>query len=710
MPEPPPESPTGRLLKHCAKCGVELPIDGPVDGLRGHCPECLLDLGLIGCSQGLTNGSEFGDYKLVRQLGRGAMGVVYEAVQVDLGRTVALKMILDANLAEPAVRRRFKVEAEAAAKLEHANIVPLYEFGEWDGQPFLSMQLVHGETLKAKIRRGDLCLANGHDDAVAIARLMVGVSRAVAHAHDHGVLHRDLKPANILVDSDGQPHLTDFGLAKILDESGAAQSAATLSGGLVGTPSYMAPEQASRGASSVASDIYSLGAVLYEMLTGEPPFKAPTTLETLKLLAKHEPKKPRDLVRRVPRDLETICLKCLERTPGSRYRSAEAVAEELECWLQRRPIRARAAGPLLRAQRWCRRNPLGSALILLLCAGLAGSLAVLKSMRSMHQLSQELTLGLTHQYQQEVITIWKDPAKDSVLFENVYLAATGVGYSLVPLNDTNAVRLTFAMEITGDPIQQACSAAKVLRFIEARMETDLGRPVAFNLRLQKHRPDVAAPSINKEADFQRLGPLAYISAAEAAPGLQLLVQECASKDGAIFARKELGITNLAEIKGLRVAFGHSNSIESFEAKRQMALANITARDLQTYRHLDPPRTMDVIDSESQYAHDVVIQAVVSNRFDVGDARWHHFKQNSYRGLVELLRFKVPPRVYVARPGLNPAIAAAFSNSLLTLKKPEEIAALRELFDLPTANFAPVTNLNHIYSALTNEIRRFEARD
>ena len=693
--------------------------------MSDQCPDCLLGLGLLDTPSEITNGSQFGEYVLGRQLGRGAMGVVYEAVQVNLGRTVALKMILGANLAEPTARRRFRIEAEAAAKLQHPNIVPLYDFGECDEQPFLSMQFVAGETLKAKIRRGDLSLANGQGDAQAVARFMGKVARAVAHAHSHGVLHRDIKPANILVDPEGEPHLTDFGLAKILEAPDKVQASATISGGVVGTPSYMAPELARGGASSTATDIYSLGAVLYEMLTGLPPFKSSTALETIRHASEDEPRKPRVLVKGVPTDLETICLKCLNKNPGARYSSAEAVAEDLDRWLQAKPIHARPAGPLLRLGRWSKRNPVGITLILALCVALISSLVVLGSMRQQELAARNSQMWqnlLYAEYEQNIRDMWKNPNEEFVEFTNVYLAAL----SGQPPAPANSVVLTFGMEMTGDPIHQAFVLAPVLQCIQARMEKILRRPVSFNLLLQKHRPDVAAPTISQRIDFQRLGPVAYIRAKDAVPGLVLLAQERGSKDGVIFARRDVAekyvLTNLAGIKGkgLRVALAHTNSILSFEAERQMALGGITSKDLSMFKHLNPPRAMAAEDSadqpmdpaESQFAHAVVIDQVISNLFDVGEAPWHHFQVLGRGRLVELLRFAIPPRVYIARPGVDPVLAAAFRDSLLGLKGRNEIKALQRFLNDPAAGFQPVSeaDLNEIRSALTNEIRRFEARD
>ena len=316
----------------------------------------------------------FGDYELLEEIapGVGAQGVVYKAQQITLHRLVALKMILTGRYAPPERVQRFRLEAEAAAHLEHEHIVPIYEVGEHEGLPYFTMRLIEGGNLAGRI-------ADFGGKPRAAAELVATLARAVHHAHQRGVLHRDLKPANVLLDQEGRPYVTDFGLAKLLEGYGPAGEAGgmqTGTGAILGTPAYMAPEQA-RGERGVttAADIYSLGAILYELLTGRQPFVG-SGMQVLQAVQEREPERPRVINEKVDRDLETIVLKCLEKEPRKRYGTAQEVAEELGRWLGGQPILARPVGRLYRAWRWCKRNPvvagLTAAVVVVLLGGIGG--------------------------------------------------------------------------------------------------------------------------------------------------------------------------------------------------------------------------------------------------------------------------------------------------------------------------------------------------
>jgi serine/threonine-protein kinase len=293
-------------------------------------------------------------YRVAAVIGRGGMGIVYKALHLRLNRTVALKMLLAGAYASRVERQRFLREAEAVAGLRHANIVQVYDLGEHDGRPYFTMELVEGGSLQAKV-------AGTPQPAAWAASLVATLAGAVHIAHQSGIVHRDLKPANVLLKADGTPKVTDFGLARRLEDA----EGLTLSGALVGTPSYMAPEQARSDKSAIgpATDVYALGAILYELLTGRPPFRAESPTATLQQVVAEEPAPPTQLNSRVPRDLETICLKCLQKGPSERYASAAALADDLRRFERGEPITARPPGALERAAKWARRRPTAAALL-----------------------------------------------------------------------------------------------------------------------------------------------------------------------------------------------------------------------------------------------------------------------------------------------------------------------------------------------------------
>jgi WD40 repeat protein len=357
----------------CRRCGS--PLSG--GALGGNCPACLwtlVDAAGADSRPDPLAPLRFADYELVAEIARGGMGVVWRARQDGLERDVALKMILTGQLATSAQVIRFYTEARAAARLAHPGIVPIHEIGEEEGQHFYTMRLMEGGSLAQLLKAGSL-------PPEEAARLVSGVARAIHFAHQRGVLHRDVKPSNILLDADQKPHIADFGLARLAEQD----SAVSHSGMVLGTPAYMAPEQAAGRAeeTTVAADVYGLGAVLYEALTGVPPFQAETPLQTLRLVMDAQPAPPRGRNSALDRDLEVISLKCLEKEPGRRYVSAAELADDLDRWLAGVPIRARPSSFLERLVSWARRKPglatsLG-ALIAILCLALAiTSLLLLK--------------------------------------------------------------------------------------------------------------------------------------------------------------------------------------------------------------------------------------------------------------------------------------------------------------------------------------------
>jgi eukaryotic-like serine/threonine-protein kinase len=356
----------------CDKCGNTIFETAP----QGLCSVCLFDTGLtiLTKSVGGLNAKDFGadndatstdpeelftasdDYELLEEIGRGGQGVVYRARQKSLNRTVALKIIGISHARTRAHLKRFRLEAEAAARLNHPFVVPIHEIGQRKGRCYFSMGLVEGRRLD-QIGKGEPMSARHATEVIA------KLARTVHDAHQHGIVDRDIKPGNILLDAKGEPHLTDFGVARLLETGNDSTCTIEVSG----TPSYMAPEQAhaNNGHVSCTTDVYGLGAVLYQLIAGQPPFTGDTPFETVRLLLETEPRQPRLLNPKVDRDLSAICLKCLEKDPKRRYSSALALAEDLEHWRRHEPIRARRTGVLGRGRKWIRRNPTAAALVVM---------------------------------------------------------------------------------------------------------------------------------------------------------------------------------------------------------------------------------------------------------------------------------------------------------------------------------------------------------
>ena len=433
--------------RFCRKCGAIVPPDSPEES----CGACLLEMALApdepvaptrrglsavaSAKEDDTGRSspmlmDFGDYELLEQIGRGGQGVVFRARQKSLNRTVALKVIGLGHWATKAHLKRFRLEAEAAAKLDHPGIVPIHEVGERDGSCYFSMKFVEGGQLDEVVKRSSMSIREA-------AELIAKVARIVHYAHEHGILHRDIKPGNILLDANGEPHLTDFGLARLLE----TESSVTQTLDVLGTPSYMAPEQAvgNNAAVSSATDIYGLGAVLYQLLTGQPPFAGGTTYETIKLLLDSEPRQPRLLNPKIDRDLSTICLKCLEKDPKRRYPSALALAEDLERWAKHEPIQARRAGVFTRGRKWVRRNPSIAVMVLMLLA-LAVPLGVIvwKSESTGHPLTTGIAvLPFENLNEQKENAAFADGVQDDILTK------------LAKIADLKVISRTSVMEYRG---------------------------------------------------------------------------------------------------------------------------------------------------------------------------------------------------------------------------------------------------------------------
>lgn len=420
------------MAEQCPRCAAPTPPDAPAE----LCPRCLVARMLLPAAPAPPEpvSTRFGDYELHTELARGGMGVVWRARQRSLDREVALKMILSGHFASEAEVLRFHAEARAAASLDHPNIIPIYEVGECEGRQFFTMKLAEGGSLAAGNRSNPA--KPGRATPGAAAALLVKVARAVHHAHQRGILHRDLKPHNILLDAEGEPMVADFGLAK----QGARDAELTVSGTVLGSPNYMAPEQAEGRTRllTTTTDVYGLGAILYYLLTGRPPFEGRSPLEILHKVVNEDPLPPSKVGaggagngaggRAAPdADLETICLKCLEKEPARRYRGADELADDLERWLRDEPIRARQTGRLERARKWARRRP---ALAGLVGVSIAAAFVVVGILWDSHR-------KVRHE---------RDVVKDQqrVTAENLYAADLFLGYQA--LEAGNLARARAALE------------------------------------------------------------------------------------------------------------------------------------------------------------------------------------------------------------------------------------------------------------------------
>ena len=420
-------------------------------------------------------------FEVEAPLGRGGMGAVYRAKQTGLNRTVALKMLIAGPFADANLRARFLLEAESIAALEHPHIVKVFAFGESGGHPYLAMEYAPNGALSERVPAGGL-------PAREAAEIVAKLAGAVAHAHSRGVVHRDIKPQNVLIGADNEPRLTDFGLAKV----GRADRNLSVTGQVLGTPAYMAPEQAAGKVREIgtAADVYALGAVLYDLCTGRPPFQGDSVAVTLQKVLTEEPARPRALNPAVPRDLETICLKCLEKDPAKRYATAQALADDLLRWLRNEPIAARPAGALERASKWVKRNKVaalaGAAVSVALLAGTAVSVAFGLEAQQKRK-DAEAATGREEQEKKDAVTArlqaetnLREAVKTTASFvalatelEETLGAQTGLTLRLLAQTETNLARLRTLGDSPEAREQLAALQALTSKLQLARGRTDL---------------------------------------------------------------------------------------------------------------------------------------------------------------------------------------------------------------------------------------------
>ncbi|MEM8680057.1 MAG: protein kinase [Planctomycetota bacterium] len=449
-------------------------------------------------AEGDVGPSMIGQYELLEEIGRGGMGLVYRARQRGLNRIVAVKLIRSATSATPAERTRFRIEAEAAATLQHPNIVQIYEVGRHRGCDFLSMEYVSGGNLEHQLRK------EGGYSVRDAATLIATLAEAMHAAHEHGIIHRDLKPGNILLSGD-TPKISDFGLAKLVSGSPLNQ---TQSGALLGTPCYMSPEQAAgrNSDTSAATDIYALGAILYELLVDRPPLMGETTLETLDLIRHREPERPSVYDAKLPRDLETICLKCLAKEPRSRYASAKALADDLHRFLQHEPIQARPVGFVERGWRWVRRRPGPVGLmVLLLIVSVVSAYALTRQSRYVGELSRSAAISqqkadeVERQAEQAFAEADRTRREATEAIDRLSLLGArlhvqpGMGETAVQTAEQAAAQYASLLEQHGDDEAVRCQAAQSYERIGY-------------IHLEKGHPELAADFLQQAIDLQDADP------------------------------------------------------------------------------------------------------------------------------------------------------------------------------------------------------------
>ncbi|HEV2969415.1 MAG TPA: protein kinase [Pirellulales bacterium] len=532
----------------------------------------------------------FGDYELLEEIARGGMGVVFKARQVTLNRIVAVKMILSGLLALPEDVERFHAEAEAAANLDHPGIVPIFEVGEHEGQHYFSMGYVEGRSLSALVPEGPL-------PAREAAQLVRTVCDAVQYAHEHQIIHRDLKPANILLDRDGRPRVTDFGLAKHQQDD----SSRTATGQVLGTPAYMPPEQAAGKLDLVGptADVYALGAILYTLLTGRPPFQSASSVDTLRQVLEKEPLAPSELTAGVPRDLETIVLKCLQKAIPQRYATARALADDLQRFLDGRPILARPVGRIERGWRWCRRNPLSAAL----------SSAVVLLLAAVAVISTAAAVGYHSQFTRAVVAekAEKDAKQDALakLWDSYVVAARAGRMSRRPgqrFGSLRAIEKALSLPLppgrSKDELRTEAIAALLLPDLEVAKELP-GLPrgttaVAIDAAFERYargdsQGNVTVRRVSDDAELFQIpgeGPISDYGGLAFSPDGRFLMQGCESPQGLRRRVWKLDGPQAVDVLTCYPLYGFAFSPDSREFAACFPGAWIHRYDLETGRDLN----------------------------------------------------------------------------------------------------------------------------
>ena len=702
---------------HCPQCAVPLPPHLPA----GLCAQCALkgalDLGREenpappGPALRASVARRFGEYELLEQLGRGGMGVVYKARHLGLNRDVALKMVLDSKQDSAHAIRRFQIEAEAAARLHHPHIVRLYEFGEEEEQHFFTMELIEGESLSRRLSRGEFRAGPGAQSRaetgqrlIRVAEMMATVARAVHYAHERGVLHRDIKPGNILIDAQGRPHLTDFGLAKLSSNSATELSD---SGGMAGTPAYMAPEQARGERLTRSADIYSLGIVFYELLTGKPPFSAATPLETLRLVTDQEPANPSTTTNGlIDADLATVCLKCLEKNPAARYVSAQELAEDLERWLKHEPIRARPATPGMRLRRWVRRNPVGASFIAVLLLGLATTGGLIQRVWEGRKLVDEQNALIRESLMAKVNGFWERQEDVTEVIPSEEIAALLQIPRSRRHGQGSPLRLRLSQSVPDSPMDQISKKGHGLAELEDRLSDILGRPTLMDMMLFKPQGGKVESLIRGDSELKRMGVLPYFNAKAIEPRLVPIARDADEKEGVIYVLKSSDITNLSQLVGKRLAFGDDDATISFQAKVELARAGIVGTNLQ-WEHLVRKGSANRAKQIQGGSHVLAIKAVLAGDYDAGVGRLQYVQDFTKERLRIIHRFKSSPNFWVASGAVSNNVVQAIRQAL-TEHGPTRFTVGPKAAP-GSSRFVSIDDsyFDEARRAMTNEVARFE---
>jgi serine/threonine protein kinase/ABC-type phosphate/phosphonate transport system substrate-binding protein len=651
--------------------------------MRGHCPGCLAKLAFgPGPEEEPTSpgpGDVIDGYELLEEIGQGAMGVVFKARQRAPNRLVALKMLGQYAAAFPGLAERLRFEAEAAGSLQHPHIVTILQSGEYEGQPFFSMELIKGPSLAKAIAKEGFGFQpvptsnhSGRRRQKAIARLTVQIARAVDHAHKRGVLHRDLKPGNIVLDADGEPHLTDFGLAKMLSRAAALDAPleapvpspglpagetglTSTAGAVIGTLLYIAPELVKEGSkhASIAADIYSLGVILYEMLTGHAPFRATSQSETLRQVVEDPAVIPTLADGKVDADLAAVCVKSLNKKPEDRYDTALSLAEDLERWLRGEPVEARPLPPLQKCWRWCRRH--------WVLAGFLSSLFLLVTVTAV--LSTASFLGKLQQVQRNALLdrMHRERATGG------YIRFSSLDTALLTgrLPDPTEVPLALGLLLKGEqPELVLDNLAPLINYLHAKAATQARQHPALEARVYADQLDLARALCDGELGLVRADSATYVSARQTNSGFIPLVGEVWGRGqtgvwSAIFVRSDSPIEHLSQLKGgaHSIAFGERGTAAGdYLPKATLAAAGLRWADFQRLTNLDRS----------------VIARVSDRSFDVGVADMEEiarFATTTNLGVrVRVLtNFFAPNPVWVTAAKMEPVLTNGIKRALLTLR-------------------------------------------